>query len=199
MKATLFTLFTLFMCTAVACTGDPTSIYTGLPDAGVEPPAVSEPEPGPEPDPDPDPPPGPDASAPTYIDAQVYFQTSEEIDAWYAIVNALKSDFDEICGDTFCEGDFSNYESLRFRCSVEESTGTIGSCVWAFAASNEEIVPATGAIVVTGHIFRCAMPIETDTGILDFLQALAAPGIQPLQAPLPGTDKTPYDGLLSCL
>ncbi len=200
------TLFTFYMCAAVACTTDPTATRAELnADAGTQEPATSQPAPEretePETEPDTRPRPAPDASPPSssYIDALAYFQTSEEIEAWYQLVAALRSDFDAICGDTFCEGDFSNYESLRFRCSVEESAGTIGSCVWVFAASEEEIVPDTGAVVVTGHTFRCGAPLAPSTAIRDFVQALSAPGIQPLQAPLPGTDLSLYDALGDCL
>jgi hypothetical protein len=145
--------------------------------------------------------PEPDAAPPesSFVDASFYFEAPEDIDAWYGLIAELKSDFDAVCGDTFCEGDYSNFESLRLRCSVEESEGTVGSCVWIFGASNEEIDPATGSVTVQGEIFACQMPVAPDTGIRDLVAALLAPGVQPIRAILPGTDASFYDGLVDCL
>jgi hypothetical protein len=145
--------------------------------------------------------PEPDAATtePSFVDAAFYFEAPEDIDAWYDLIAELKGDFDAVCGDTFCEGDYSNLESLRLRCSVEESAGTVGSCVWVFGASNEEIEPATGSVTVQGEIFACQMPVAPDTGIRDLVAALLAPGVQPIRAILPGTDASFYDGLVDCL
>jgi hypothetical protein len=163
-------------------------------------PGGPEPEPQPEPDPEPQPEPEPEPEPErNFIDAQSYFQTSEEIDAWFQIRQDLRSDFDEVCGDTFCEGDYSNFESLRFRCSVEQTEGTMGGCVWVFGASNEEIAPATGELTVDGQIFACPMPVAAGTDIRAFVAALTAPDVQPIRAPLPGSDLTLYDGLIDCL
>lgn len=142
---------------------------------------------------------GREPTVPRFIDAQVYFQTSEEIDAWYALVAELKSDFDDICADTFCEGEFSNYESLRFRCSVEEATGILGRCLWVLAASNEEIAPATGEVLVDGRTFACPMPIALGTDIRDLVAALTSSGLRAIYAPMPGNGHAPFDGLADCL
>jgi hypothetical protein len=135
----------------------------------------------------------------SFVDAMSYFETSEDIDAWYALMSALRSDFDDVCGDTFCEGDFSNLQSLRIRCSVEQASGAIGGCVWIFGASNEEIAPATGDISVDGQIFTCPLPIEPGTDVHAFVQALSSPDVRPIDAPLPGSGTTLYDGLVDCL
>lgn len=135
----------------------------------------------------------------SYIDAGSYFTEPADIDAWYSLTFALQSDFDDVCGDTFCEGDYSNYESLRFRCSVEQSSGTVGRCVWTFAASQDEIDPATGEVSVVGEIWTCPMPLEQDTSARDFLRALSGSDEQPLYARLPGSERSLYDGLVECL
>lgn len=134
-----------------------------------------------------------------FVDARSYFTRAEDIDAWFALTAALKSDFDGICGDTFCEGDFSNYESLAFRCSVHARRGTIGSCAWVFAASLDEVEPATGAIRVDARTWTCAAPLAPATRVRDFVNALSAPGSTALFAPLPGTQRSLYDGLAECL
>ncbi|WP_437680003.1 hypothetical protein [Sorangium sp. So ce131] len=137
--------------------------------------------------------------ATSFIDAGSYFTSAAEIDAWYGLLRVLDDDFDAVCGDTFCEGDYSNYTPLRFRCSVEEHTGTIGSCVWVLAASSEEILPSTGEVEVDGRIFLCEMPVAPGTAAADLVEALSAPLDRAIDAALPGTDLSLYDGLAECL
>jgi hypothetical protein len=132
-----------------------------------------------------------------YVDVSAYLTEPADIDAWYTMVYNLKQSFDYICGDTFCEGEYTNIESLRYRCSVDGLTGRIGSCVWVFAASNEEVSPWTGRIIVDVRAWRCRSPIVRGTTIHDLLSALAGPS--PLYATLPETDQSLYDGLVNCL
>ncbi|WP_437502075.1 hypothetical protein [Sorangium sp. So ce1099] len=134
-----------------------------------------------------------------FVEAGSYFTSSADIDAWYGLLHELNDDFDVVCGDTFCEGDYSNYRSLRFRCSVEERAGTIGSCVWVLAASNEEIVPSTGDVEVDARIFVCEMPVAPHTALADLVEALSASTGRAINAALPGTDRSLYDGLVECL
>jgi hypothetical protein len=143
----------------------------------------------------------PDAAPPEprYIDARSYFDAPEDVDAWFDMIAELESDFDDVCGDTFCEGEYSNYQSLRVRCSVEETAGTVAACVWVFGASNEDIDPVTGSVAVQGEVFTCAMPVASETDIRDLVAALLAPGVQAIRAPLPGTELSFYDGLIDCL
>lgn len=137
--------------------------------------------------------------AKSFVEAGSYFTSEAEIDAWYGLLRALDDDFDAVCGDTFCEGEYSNYKPLRFRCSVEEHAGTIGSCVWVLAASNEEIQPSTGDVEVDARIFVCEMPVAPETAVVDLVEALSAPGDRAIDTALPGTDRSLYDGLVDCL
>ncbi|WP_437647501.1 hypothetical protein [Sorangium sp. So ce362] len=134
-----------------------------------------------------------------FVDAESYFTSAAEIDAWYGLLRVLDDDFDAVCGDTFCEGEYSNYKPLRFRCSVEEHAGTIGSCMWVFAASNEEILPSTGDVEVDARVFLCEMPVAPETAVVDLVKALSAPMDRAIDAALPGTDRSLYDGLVECL
>lgn len=136
-------------------------------------------------------------TAPNYADVDGYFTTDAQYDAWYALTRQLRRNFDDICGDTFCEGDYSNIESLRYICSVERSTGAIGRCIWLFAGSYEEIDPATGRFSVHKQFWRCRAPLAPGTTIDTLLAALA--GDEPLYAALPGSSSTIYDGLVDCL
>lgn len=132
-----------------------------------------------------------------YVDASAYLQTDAGIEAWYALRQNLRRNFDEICGDTFCEGEYSNIESLRYVCSVHRVNGRIGMCGWTFAASDEVIDPVAGRIVARHQGWLCRSPIVAGTTMESFLDALQ--GEDPLYAALPATSRTLFDGLVDCL
>lgn len=132
-----------------------------------------------------------------YVDASSHIQGEAQIEAWYTLVRDLRRDFDHICGDTFCEGEYSNIESLGFRCSVDAVSGQLGSCVWLFAASLEEIDPASGKITSQPKFWTCRVPLAADTTLDELLGALA--GASPLHARLPRSEGSIYDGLVDCL
>lgn len=134
---------------------------------------------------------------PRYVDVYSYFSSDAQYEAWYALTRQLKRDFNDICGDTFCEGDYGNIESLSLRCSVEQASGRIGRCVWVFAGSNEDVDPDSGRVVVQAHVWRCRLPLAPQTTMDAFLQALSGPS--PLDTALPGTTTSIYDGLTDCL
>ena len=126
-----------------------------------------------------------------------YFQSDAQYEAWFQITRDLRRDFDWICGDTFCEGDYTNIQPLRLRCSVHRVTGGIGMCVWTFAASHEEIAAANGRIAVQRAFWQCRVPLTPGTTIDQLLAALAVE--EPLYASLPGSQRTVMDGLIDCL
>ena len=133
-----------------------------------------------------------------YIDVEDSFTTDQEIDRWFELKRALRQDFDDICGDTFCEGDFTNLQAMRFRCSVSASTGQLKSCLWLFAGSYEVVTPSTGNIRPTAKFFHCKIPVQgTASQMLDTLLAPGSDG--PLWRPLPATGQPIYDTLLNCL
>jgi hypothetical protein len=134
---------------------------------------------------------------PHYVDIYEYFTSDAQYEAWFTLTSQLHHNFDDICGDTFCEGDYSNIQSLDFRCSVEQASGRIGRCLWIFAGSYEEIDPDSGKINVTSHVWRCRAPLAPHTTMNALLAALA--GNSPLHANLPGTQASLYDGLTDCL
>lgn len=136
--------------------------------------------------------PSQDATGP-YVDVLTYLP-SGHVDAWFDLRRRLKADFNNVCGDTFCGGEFSNIEALRYNCSVDQATGRIGMCAWTFAASNEEVDPVSGGIVVDKGFWRCRTPLESNTTIEELLTALA--GNRPIFAPLPGSNKTIMEGLI---
>ena len=131
-----------------------------------------------------------------YVDINEYLTSDADINAWYNAVSLLKQNFDDVCGDTFCEGDYSNIESLDYRCSVEKNTGMVGRCVWVFAASNEDILASNGRILVDTQHWKCRSPLAKKTRIADLIAALDVP--KPIRAILPGTSNSIYDGLVDC-
>ena len=137
------------------------------------------------------------SSAGQYVEAGAALRTDAEVEAWYGITARLRHQFDEICGDTFCEGDYSNLQPLRFQCSVEARNRLVGACMWSFAGSQESIDPATGHITVQPGFWQCRIPLVPHTTLDRLLSALADP--QPLYATLPGTERTILDGLIDCL
>lgn len=136
------------------------------------------------------------ASGP-YVDASAYISGDAQINAWYDMTWQLARDFDWICGDTFCEGEFSNIQALRFACSVHAVSGRIGMCAWSFAASDEHIDPGSGKLAIDIRGWRCLAPLVPGTTLEALLASVE--GVSPLYAPLPGTQRSIYDGLVDCL
>ncbi len=132
-----------------------------------------------------------------YVDASAYLQAEADIDAWLTLRYQLHRNFDDICGDAFCEGEYSNIQSLRYVCSVHRVSGRIGSCGWSFAASEESVAPRDGRISVESPAWLCLSPLAPGTTIEALLGALQ--GEEPLHAVLPGRAVTLYDGLVDCL
>ncbi|NUO54102.1 MAG: hypothetical protein HOV80_35090 [Polyangiaceae bacterium] len=121
-----------------------------------------------------------------------------DIDAWYAMTRALREDFDQVCGDTFCEGDFANWAALRLRCSEDVETLKLGSCAWSFAAS-DSWAKKKGAIGVTTGEATCTFTVDATATELAAALAPDLAGEPPLMRPLPGSTMTIYDALIDCL
>lgn len=132
-----------------------------------------------------------------YVDVASYLDSDAEYEAWLHLRLQLRQNFDDICGDTFCEGEYSNIHSLRYLCSVHQASGRIGTCGWSFAASDESIATTTGRITSQPVAWFCVSPIVRGTTIEALLDALQ--GDEPLYATLPMSARTLYDGLIDCL
>lgn len=135
---------------------------------------------------------------PAYRDVEETFTSEREQDRWFELRRALRDEFDQICGDTFCEGDFTNLEAMSFRCSASTRTGLLRSCVWLFAGSYETVTASTGNIRPVARFFTCKVPVQGRP--IDLAEALLAPGGEgPLRQPLPGQTQSIYDVIGSCL
>jgi len=133
--------------------------------------------------------------APVYVDA-IEYRGEGGWDAFYDLEHRLAKGFDDVCGDTFCEGEYSNIQHLRYRCSVRLADGVMGECIWTFAGSNQEVNRASGKVVVDGRIWQCKSPIVPGTTIGEFYRTLA--GRDAIHALLPRSNKSLYDGLVDC-
>lgn len=134
---------------------------------------------------------------PEYVDVTSYIAEDADVNAWYALVANLERDFDSICGDTFCEGDFSNYRSLAFRCTVD-GRGTLGECAWTLAASQHEVVPRTGRMDVLVEHWVCPIPLAPRLPLTELMTVLSS-APSPLYTALPRSQLTPFDALSACL
>ena len=114
--------------------------------------------------------------------------------AWSETRHRLVEGFDQICGDTFCEGESPDITALRFACSVNRNTKRVSRCSWTFAAADTS-VGARGAISATTTTKRCVVEIGAQAS--DLMSALSGP--DPLNATLPGKTTSIYDALIGCL
>ena len=134
-----------------------------------------------------------DASATTYVQIQDFGPNGAE-DAWYGITSTLNGQFNNVCGDTFCEGDFSNLTPLRLFCSVTSKQGQIHDCAWTFTAAQHEIDPKTAAVALDAVTYQCHfVPATTGTKLIALLQGSS----DALHLALPGMGSI-YDTLGDC-
>jgi hypothetical protein len=118
---------------------------------------------------------------------------------WIGIAGTLKHDFDDVCGDTFCGGDYANLEPLRLRCSLDTNTQVLKNCAYVFAGSYETVNPTTGTIRVNAKTFSCHISV-TGIKLSDFESTLTAAGATPpLQRTLPGKSESIYSSLIGCI
>jgi hypothetical protein len=139
-----------------------------------------------------------DATATSYVDAEQFLQQTGGFDQWLALRTQMQNDFYSVCGDTFCESDYSNLTPLNFTCAVTSKEGRIKSCQYVFAGSYQLVDAKTGALNVTAKTFTCKVPVTGTVKAL--LNVLSASGSTPsIQRPLPGGTATIYDALGGCL
>ena len=133
-----------------------------------------------------------------YRDVEETFTNEADQNRWFELKQRLRQEFDQICGDTFCEGDFTNLASMSWRCSASTSTGQLKSCLWLFAGSYETVTASTGNVRPVAKFFPCKIPVQGSAAAL--MDALLAPGGEgPLRQPVPGSGRSIYDTLGDCL
>ncbi len=118
----------------------------------------------------------------------------------------LKQQFDYICPDTFCEGEYTNLASMNFDCVVETEAGKVSLCAWHFYGSASEVNPTTGSLDYTTQNYTCRF--APMVSVNDFLSFMEKAAMQPAGASgyaglrdtvIPGRSETLWDVLLNCL
>ena len=133
----------------------------------------------------------------TYVDARDYPGAGEGEAAFAVMERALVRGFDDICGDTFCEGDFGNLRALQLRCAVRSDSGAVAACLWSIAGSYAYVSPVAALPSVEGRTWACRLPVVAGTSLTTLLERLSGPDA--LDTPLPGTGISTYDALADCL
>lgn len=140
-----------------------------------------------------------------WVDLEETFRGNES-SRFFNGVTALVEEFDNACGDTWCEGDYGNLQSMSFDCSADKMTRKLSTCIWQFAGSyRKSIHPKMGWIAYQKKFFNCRLPVDGTVGDLVSYMDEVAKGSRKkeppygLDIPLPGS-KTPVNWVLSdCL
>ena len=133
-----------------------------------------------------------------HVDARHHPSPEEGAAPFAAMERALVRGFDDICGDTFCEGDFGNLRAMQLRCSVDRAAGTVTACVWSFAGSYALVREGDDpAPVVESRTWACHLPVVPGTPLPLLLATLT--GRDALDTPPPGSHISTYQALTDCL
>ena len=132
-----------------------------------------------------------------YVDALDWPTSEAGLAAFGEAEDRLNMAFNRLCGDTFCEGEFSNMTPMQLTCSVDATKATLKQCLWVFAGSQGSVNPKSGAVQTTAKLFKCKLLLAKDTPVDAFYEVMT--GGDPLNAKLPMTNHSVYDGLLGCL
>lgn len=136
-------------------------------------------------------------ASPRFVDARNYPRPGQGQARFGAMEQALRHGFDNICGDTFCEGEYANLQAMQLGCSVHAASGRLHECVWTFAGSTASVDARSGKVQVDARGWACRLPLAPDTPLGVLLDTLQGP--EAIDARLPGTHTTVYEGLTGCL
>ena len=132
--------------------------------------------------------------------------TGPKLVAYQSAVQKLKSGFDDVCGDTFCEGDYSNLTSMEITCSMDPKTETMAACAWTFAGVASQVNARTGTINTQNKKFMvCAIDVshvsltEFSSAISNYLKASDSQARNALDVIFTGKTKSTYDQLSACI
>jgi hypothetical protein len=139
-----------------------------------------------------------DATATQYVDATTFLTAQADKDAWSALIARMSGEFKDVCGDTFCGGDYPNLRPLDLTCAVSSKVGQIHDCLWTFAGSEEIVNGTTGALTVSKPSFQCHF--KTTARVPAFITAMTQDDgeDQSIRRILPGNTTTIYDALGDC-
>lgn len=132
-----------------------------------------------------------------YVDIAHWPTAEAGLDRFAGAEAALNAGFDKICGDTFCEGEYRNLRPTQLTCSVDTTKSSIKQCLWTFAGTRAAVNTKSGAVQTGGKLYKCKLLLAKDTPVEAFYEAMK--GDDPLNAKLPGSRYSVYDGLVGCL
>lgn len=138
-------------------------------------------------------------ASPRYSEIRHYLSenNTSKLTQWDQIESRLVQQFDDICGDTFCEGKFSDYFSLDLRCSVENATQIVKNCLWSFAATETYLDPLSGLYETQSQAFSCV--IQLNINVDDVISSLSSRSSFILDTELPQGVPSFYQQLIDCL
>lgn len=119
-------------------------------------------------------------------------------------VRAINQQFTDICGDTFCSGDFSNLTPLDFTCSVRITDRKVTGCLWTIVGTYTEIDAQTGAMRPHARDYHCDLGLTGSPSELTTFLRTASQGGESgydglTRVSIPGASHTLYQALLKCL
>lgn len=120
--------------------------------------------------------------------------TGPEKARWAAMKAKLPDAFDDVCGDTFCEGEYEDISALGLSCATNRKTGEVTTCTWSFALASTRVAE-DGTVGADSSTARCTIPVGAPAA--DLVTALDVD--DPLHAALPGKTTTLFDALVDCL
>ena len=118
-------------------------------------------------------------------------------DGLYNLQGKLAGEFANVCGDTFCEGDYSNLTPLGLACSVTSKRGDIHDCAWTFGASQFLVNPTAATLEIDAPTFTCHFAPKKTTTATNFFNLLNGAS-SAIDTVLPGTTTSIYDTLSDC-
>jgi hypothetical protein len=136
-----------------------------------------------------------DATGTTYYEMTSRL-SSADLARWDTLRAGLQKSFDDVCGDTFCSGDYSNLTTVGLVCSITQAN-YVKECNWTLGGSIEYVDGKTGAFTIDARIFPCTIPVKMKLDA--FMNALDDGGDQSVRWELPGTGQSFYDGIGACL
>ncbi|MBX3190382.1 MAG: hypothetical protein KF819_25505 [Labilithrix sp.] len=140
------------------------------------------------------PPPASEATFYAELDEWLWETDGDAAMSWSGTKRALVKGFHDVCGDTFCEGEYSDVEGLRFVCSVNRNSKRVARCSWSFVMADTS-VDSRGRITTRAKTKTCNVEVGAQASAL----TAALKVDDPLHAKLPGRQTSIYDALVRCL
>lgn len=138
--------------------------------------------------------PPPASTGTQYQELVDYLNETSDFFPWWQARRRINQAFDDACGDTFCEGDYTDISGLALACAVDTTSVKVSACSWSFIG-NYNSITTKGKVSAHPKKFICQIPV--DAPVDAFVTALS--GADPLDVKLPGKQTSLNDALIDCL